>query len=385
MGESLFTEISFIIISCAALSWLALLLKQPIIIAYIGGGLLTRLFGPGLIHDAGFLDAVAGLGITLLLFLAGLVLHPRRLNELLRQTLLLTLANAAVSAVVVALFCMLWGFSIRSSLLIGLPLIFSSTILVLKLLPTTALHHKRMGSYCIAILIAQDLLAIAVLVLVGSRNGTALDWLMLPVKGLLLIVAAFGFEQMVLRRIMTRCDRYHETLQLLAFGWCLLIALLSHAAGLSYEIGAFIAGVALARSPVSYFLSEQLKPFRDFFLVFFFFVLGTRFDPVLTQTVLLPAILLTLLVIAAKYFSFRTLFRFVGEDKKFAHETGARLAQASEFSLIVILAELQAGLIGDRAFQLVQLVTVLSLILSSYLVVTHFPSPLASNPKLKQD
>ena len=90
-------------------------------------------------------------------------------------------------------------------------------------------------------------------------------------------------------------------------------------------------------------------------------------------------------MMAAKYGCFRTLFRKVGESANFAHETVARLAQASEFSLILVLAEQRAGLLDETGFQLVQLVTFFSLILSSYVVVARFPSPLASNPKLKQD
>ena len=385
MGQTVFVEISLIIISCAVLSWLALVLRQPLIVAYLAGGFLLGLPGLGVIRDTTFLDGVAGMGITLLLFLAGLVLHPRRLRELFRQTLIITLATALISSVAAALFCFAWGFDLRTALLIGLPLVFSSTILVLKLLPTTALHHKRMGSYCIAILIAQDLIAIALLIFLGANCAAPAQWLLLPVKGVLLIAAALAFEQIFLRRIMVRCERFHEILQLLAFGWCLQIALLSHALGLSYEIGAFIAGVALARSPLSYFLSEQLKPFRDFFLVFFFFVLGTRFDPAAARVVVFPALLLCILMMAVKYGCFRFLFRKVGESAEFAHETGARLAQASEFSLILVLAEYRAGLLSEAGFQLVQLVTFFSLILSSYFVVARFPSPLATNPKLKQD
>lgn len=385
MGETVFFEISLILISCAVLSWLALVLRQPLIVAYMAGGFLLGVPVLGLIRDTGFLDGISGLGITLLLFLAGLVLHPRRLRELFRQTLFITLVNSLVTFLICGAFCLLWGFSLRTSILTALPLIFSSTILVLKLLPTTALHHKRMGAYCIAILITQDLIAIALLIFLNAKGGAPMQWLFLPIKGILLVAAALIFEQVLLRRIMTRCSHFHETLQLLALGWCLLIALLSHALGLSYEIGAFIAGVALARSPLSYFLSEQLRPFRDFFLVFFFFVLGTRFDPAAARAVVLPALLLCVLMMAAKYGCFRFLFRKVGEPAAFAHETGARLAQASEFSLILVLAEQRAGLLNGTGFQLVQLVTLFSLILSSYFVVARFPSPLASNPKLKQD
>jgi len=385
MGESVFFQISLIIITCAVLSWGALLLRQPIIVAYLIGGFLCGTSGFGLIHDTAVIDGISDLGITLLLFLAGIVLHPRRLNELLRQTLLLTLINSATAILVCSGFCLLWGFRPIEAFFIGLPFIFSSTILVIKLLPTTALHHKRMGAYCIAILIAQDIIAVTLLILIGSQDGSPMQWLLLPVKGIALIAAAFAFEQLILRRAMARCDRFHEILQLLALGWCLLLALISDKIGLSHEIGAFVAGVALARSPLAFFLSEQLKPFRDFFLVFFFFVLGTQFNPSAMRAVALPALILCPLMMASKYGTFRWLFRRIEEDAPFAHETGARLAQASEFSLILVIAEQRAGLLSVNGFQLVQLVTVLSMLLSSYLVTARFPSPLASNPKLKQD
>ncbi len=388
MGETVFIEISLIIIACAVLSWLALLLRQPIIIAYLAGGLLMGAGGLGWIEDTSFIEEISRIGITLLLFLAGIVLHPRRLKELFRQTILLTLANSLISGLICTLFCLVWGFDLASSLFIGLPLIFSSTILVIKLLPTTALHHKRMGSYCIAILIAQDLIAIAILIMMGAQHGEGsalMHWLLLPLKGVALIAAVFGFEQVILRRIMARCDRFHETLQLLALGWCLGVAVIAEHIGLSYEVGAFIAGVALARSPLSFFLSEGLRPFRDFFLVFFFFALGTRIDLTIAGSLLLPALILTVLMMLTKYLTFRTLFRVVGEPGPFARETGMRLAQASEFSLIVAVVAHTDGWLNDSAFMMVQLVTVFSMIISAYIVVARFPSPLATNPKLKQD
>ena len=386
MGETVFVQISLIVITSGILALIALALRQPVIVAYLAGGLLLSSSGLGLIHDTALINDISRIGITLLLFLAGIILHPRRLKELLQQTVLLTLANSVVSFIVIALFCLLWGFGLKQALFIGLPLIFSSTILVLKLVPTTALHHKRMGAYCIAILIAQDLIAIAILIVLDAGHSSdAMPWLTLPLKGILLIAATFAAEQIILRRLMAWCSRFHEILNLLALGWCLGISILAEHLGLSHEIGAFIAGVALARSPLSFFLSEGLKPFRDFFLLFFFFVLGTRLDIGACRNLFLPAMLLTLLMMTTKYFSVRTLFRRVGEDAKFAHETGLRLAQASEFSLIVAVVAHTDGFLTDRAFQMIQLVTIFSLIISSYVVVNRCPSPLATNPKLKQD
>lgn len=386
MGETVFMEISFIVIASAVLALAALALRQPVIVAYLAGGMLLSSSGLGLVRDTALINDISRIGITLLLFLAGIVLHPRRLKELLQQTVLLTLANSVISLLIVAAFCLLWGFGFKNSLFIGLPLIFSSTILVLKLIPTTALHHKRMGAYSIAILIAQDLIAIAMLILLDAGHSTdSMPWLTLPLKGIALIAATFAAEQFILRRLMAYCSRFSEILNLLALGWCLGVSILAGHLGLSHEIGAFIAGVALARSPMAYFLSEGLKPFRDFFLIFFFFVLGTRLDFEAARSLFIPAILLTLLMMTTKYFSFRTLFRWVGEEKKFAHETGMRLAQASEFSLIVAVVAHTDGFLTDRAFQMIQLATIFSLIISSYIVVNRCPSPLAVNPKLKQD
>lgn len=385
MHDSFFFEISLIIMSCALLSLGALRLRQPIIVAYLAGGLLCGTSGFDLIPHPELIDEIARIGITLLLFLAGIVLHPRRLKELFRQTILLTLANSLISFCAVSLFCHLWGFELKSTLFIGLTLIFSSTILVLKLVPTTALHHKRMGAYCIAILIAQDILAIATLILAQSSGGSPQDWLLLPIKGILLIALSFAAERVLLRPLMAHCSSFIETLNLLALGWCLGGAVAAESLGLSLEIGAFVAGVALARSPLAFFLSEQLKPFRDFFLVFFFFALGSRLDLAAARQLFFPGLLLTLLMMLTKYASFRTLFRIVGEEKSFAHETGARLAQASEFSLIVAMMAHRDGWLPDRGFQMVQIVTIFSMVLSSYLVVKRFPSPLASNSKLKQD
>jgi Kef-type K+ transport system membrane component KefB len=384
--ESIFFQISLIVIVSGILSLAALFLRQPIIIAYLAGGLLIGASGFGWIHDTALLDNISLIGINLLLFLAGIVLHPRRLKELFRQTLLLTLTNSVVSLLVCTLFCRIWGFDWASAIFIALPLIFSSTILVLKLIPTTALHHKRMGAYSIAILIAQDLIAIAMLIFMGAgHQADKWAWISLPLKGIALITITFLGEQYVLRRLMGWSEQFGEVLNLLALGWCLGISIAAETLGLSHAIGAFIAGVALARSPMAYFLSEGLKPFRDFFLIFFFFMLGSHINPAVAKDLFLPAICLTLIMMAVKYASFRTLFRAIGETKPFAHETGLRLAQASEFSLIVAMVAHTEGWLEDSAFQMVELVTIFSLIFSSYIVVNKLPSPLATNPKLKQD
>jgi len=113
-------------------------------------------------------------------------------------------------------------------------------------------------------------------------------------------------QRYLLLKLLQRFDRIQEYIFLLAIGWCLGIAQLAESIGLSYEIGAFTAGVAVAASPIAMHIAERLKPLRDFFLILFFFGLGAGFDLAAARQVALPALLIggALLVIKPSRFAF---------------------------------------------------------------------------------
>jgi len=386
--EHLIFDLSIILVGAAALSALAVLFKQPIIIAYIVCGILVGPWGLGLVKHVEFIEAISHLGITLLLFLAGLCLHPQKLIELFRKTSLVTLANCVFSFVLAYGFSRVFGLSHIDSLCVGLALMFSSTILVIKLLPTTTLHQKRMGAVCISVLILQDLLAVGVLIFMRSlSNGGVFvgNFFLLLAKMILLVVILLVLENMVLRKIMMKMDRIQEFLFILGLAWCFGVASISHHMGLLFESGAFFAGVALARHRISFVISEKLKPLRDFFLVLFFFALGAKLNILMMLDVLVPALVLAALFLFLKPLIFRKAFLMAGEKKNFARETSFRLGQLSEFSLLIAMLALQMGTISTRASQLIQLVTILTFIGSSYWVVFKFPTPIGVSDKLIKD
>ena len=139
----------------------------------------------------------------------------------------------------------------------------TSTIIGLKLLPTTALHHRHMGQVMVSILLLQDILAIVILVFLEAFSQSAIEWQRIAILALAipaLITVAFLFERYVLQPLIQRFDTIQEYVFLTAIGWCLGMAQLAETAGLSYETGAFIAGVALATNPISLFIAESFKP-----------------------------------------------------------------------------------------------------------------------------
>ena len=386
--EEFISDLSIVLVGAAILSFLAVVLKQPIITAYIVCGVLVGPWGIGWIKHAEFIEMISHLGITLLLFLAGLCLHPQKLIRLFKKTTPVALGNCLISFVVAFLFCLIFRFSIIDSICIGLALMFSSTILTVKLLPTTRLHQQRMGAVCIGVLIMEDLLAISVLALIrclGSPQGALISFGILIIKLILFIGILLLFEQFVLRRIMLKVERLHEVLFILGLAWCFGIATISNKMGLFYETGAFFAGVVLARHPISLFISEKLKPLRDFFLVLFFFTLGAKLDLLVMKGILLPAILLTVIFILLKPWLFKKFFILAGENPSFAKETGFRLGQLSEFSLLVALLAFELGHISSSASQLIQLVTIFTFIVSSYIVVFKYPTPIGTSERLIRD
>ena len=372
----------------AIMATLALYVRQSLLLSYILLGVLFGPWGLALVTDALPLKEVAHIGIMFLLFLMGLDLDPKELISMVRRTTLVTAISSLIFALTGGGIAWLFGFSLFECLLIGAAVTFSSTILGLKLLPTTVLHHQRTGEIMISILLLQDIAAIIVLLsLQGAAGGEASGsgFILLTLSLPALIGFAWLFEHFILTRLIRKFDCIKEYIFLMAIGWCLGMAELAALLGLSSEIGAFIAGVILARGPVGVYIADSLKPLRDFFLVLFFFSLGAGFDLGMVGSVIVPAVLIAGAMLVGKPVVFEILLHRAGESKRRSREVGFRLGQMSEFSLFIAVLALDIGAIGSEASYLIQLSTLLTFLVSSYVVVMRCHTPIAVSDKLRQD
>ena len=214
MEQSPVTFSFFLIFTgAAAVASLALYTRQPLLIAYIVLGALIGPYGLALITNLTLLQDIAHVGIIFMLFLLGLDMQPRALLTTMRNSTLVALASALCFALIGAGVAYAFGFSRTEALITGLAMMFSSTIIGIKLLPTTVLHHRHTGELMVGLLLLQDMIAILVLVaLLGSRSGDfeggalLLSLLALP----LLIALAVVFVRLVLMRLIQRFDRFHD-------------------------------------------------------------------------------------------------------------------------------------------------------------------------------
>jgi Kef-type K+ transport system membrane component KefB len=386
--DSIIFSIFLIFTGAAVVAGIALFARQSLLVAYILLGGLVGPWGFKLVDDPALIQQIGHIGIIFLLFLLGLNLHPWQLARMLREAIVVTVASSLAFAAVGALIAWGFGFSLFEILIIGAVMMFSSTIIGLKLLPTTALHHRHVGQVMISILLLQDILAIGILLLLEGFTESGMEWQQLGLLAValpLLVVVSFLFERYVLLPLMRRFDKIQEYVFLTAIGWCLGMAQLAESLGLSYEVGAFIAGVSLATNPIARFIAESFKPLRDFFLIMFFFSLGASFDLTMLPDIVLPAALLAALMLLSKPVIFAKLLASSGESPDLSKEVGLRLGQVSEFSLLIAVLALNSGAIGLRASYLIQTTTLITFIVSSYLIMLRYPTPIAVSDRLRKD
>ena len=384
--------IPFLIFTGAAvMATFALYARQAMLVAYI---ILGLLMGPAVfrIVDGGeeAIHIAANIGIVLLLFLLGLDLSPVKLIKVVRAIAAPTLLSCLMFSIPGIVVGYILGFDTVSIMILAIATMFSSTIIGIKLLPTTVLHHKSTGEIIISILLLQDL--IAIFIILGIRlfysSGDDFDISVPFIKLLLLPVMvglAYLLQKYLLIKFLIRYDKIKEYVFLLMIGWCFGIAQLTAWLGLSYEIGAFIAGVLMATQPIAIYVADSLKPLRDFFMVIFFFTLGSSIAPESIGKILLPALILAGVLLLLKPLVFEWLLGRAGEEKTKAREIGFRLGQGSEFSLLIIALAAQLGIAEELALDLIQTTMLITFMVSPYLIIAKYPTPVAIDDRLRRD
>ena len=382
-------SIFFIFAGAAVLATVALYTRQPMIVAYIAVGCILGPFGTQSVDDPARLTEIAEFGIIFLLFLVGLDLQPAKLKNMVGESLLTALGTTVAFFSLGFGVMFTFGFAITECVITGIAAGFSSTILGIKLLPTTVLHHRHVGEIVVSLLLIQDVLAILAILLItglGADSKALMTSVASIFLGLPLVIAfAYAVVRWGLLFLIQKFDAFHEYIFLIAIGWCLGVATLASFIGLSFEIGAFIGGVSLATSPIAQYIAESLRPLRDFFLVLFFFSVGATLDIGLIPQYWLPAVVLAASLIAIKPIVFAYLLKLQGETAENGKEVGYRLGQASEFSLLLSYIAISNELLSDAGALVLQFATVLTLIASSYFVIFRYPSPIAPDPKLRRD
>ncbi len=375
---SLFNQLVAILVLASAIGFITVRYNQPLIIAFIITGLLA---GPSALNlvgeaDKELIETLAQFGIALLLFMVGLKLDLRLIKQTGLAALLIALFQVFATMSLGMLISLLLGMSMVESLFIGIGLAFSSTIIAVKLLLDKRVIDSLYGRVALGILIVQDLLVIlttvAITVATGASEAQTIDFqdmLGVVLKVILLITSLTLFIRYLAKPLSHMLARNGELMVVFSIALAVSMAMLCEYFHFSRELGGLLAGVALASTPYNNVIVGRLSALRDFLLLFFFAHLGAHMNLSGIEAFILPAIILSLFVLVGKPLLIMAIMRMFHFTKRVGFMTGITLSQISEFSLIIMTMGLGAGLINLETLNLVTLVGLMTMALSTYSIL----------------
>lgn len=373
-----FGRIASLLAIVGVLGALALLLRQPLVVAFLVAGIVGGPAVLGLVEHSEELDLLAELGIAILLFLVGLKLDLGIIRTMGPVALLTGMGQVVFTSVFGFLIALGLGWSTMASVYIAVALTFSSTIIIVKLLSDKRELDALHGRVAVGFLIVQDLVVILALILLptldasGQGAGAAviareLGWL--AVKATLFVAFLAAVMRWVIPRAARLLARSTELLLLAAIAWAVGLSVAGDALGFSKEVGAFVAGVTLAGTPFRESIGGRLVPLRDFLLVFFFINLGATLELATLGKQLAPALIFSAFVLIGNPLVVMVIMGLMGYRKRTGFLAGLTVAQISEFSLILTAMGVSLGHVGQDTLALVTLVGMVTIGLSTYMIM----------------
>ncbi|MBU0535584.1 MAG: cation:proton antiporter [Nanoarchaeota archaeon] len=364
----IFTQIGIMFIISAAGAFIAKLIKQPIIPAYIIAGAIV---GPvlGFITSSEIIRTMSEIGIAFLLFVVGLEMSVKKLKD--------TGFFATIGGTMQMIFIFIIGFWIAillgflriEAVYVGFIVAFSSTMVVVKLLSDRREIDTLHGRIIIGILLMQDIIALFVLSILASPDGFALTAILISLaKGAGLLLIAWVLSNYTFPPIFKFAAKSQELLFLVSLGVCFLFSIALSLIGFSIIIGAFIAGLSLANLPYNIEIIGRVKSLKDFFATMFFVSLGLELLVPDMRSLIIPLIVLSLIVLIIKPFVLLVLCAIARYTKRNSFMTSISLAQISEFSLIIVAQGLMLGHISQDLFSLTLLLAIITITATSYIM-----------------
>jgi len=349
--------------SCAGLlAFLVSMVRQPMILGYLLGGVMVGPTGLDIIHNQSDIQDLSALGLVFLLFMIGLELDVSELLKMGRVVI-----GTGLVQFPLCLVCMFGLFTLfesgglslgggqYSTLYCAASFSISSTMIVVKLLGESAESETAPGRLSIGILIFQDLWAIVVLALQPKLDNPEVLGLMKTFGMIIgLVVIALSYAKWVMPAVLLMASNSVELMLVVALAWCFFMCCLASfpAIGLSMELAALVSGVALATFPYSAEFNGKIKYIRDFFIMLFFVGLGMQIPPP-DLGAIGTALLLAFIALAIRWVGMFAVIRIFGGNDRLAVVSTINLSQTSEFGLVICTLGVKFGHIEGETLTLV--------------------------------
>jgi Kef-type K+ transport system membrane component KefB len=373
VNQTLITDLALCVIAAWVLAVVFQVARQPVLLAYLIAGFLLGPHGFGWVQDREAIDTIADIGLILLLFLIGLEID---LRGMLRAGRAITV-TALVQIVGCGLLGWFWfrRFGLAAdgleALYLGVAAALSSTVIIVKIL-----HDKRelqtlVGRVTLGVLVSQDLAAILFLALQPNLRAPALGAVVFSLgKVVLLMGVAFPVSRYLLPPLFQSVARLPELVLVGALAWCLALAGLADVLGLSREMGALVAGVAVSTFPYALDVVARVTSIRDFFVTLFFVGLGMSV-PVPTGESVGWVLAITVLVMGSRLLTVFLPLHFMSQGHRGSLLPAINLCQISELSLVILALGRKTAEVSERALSTMALAFAFLAVGSTYAIIRN--------------
>ncbi len=390
-GHGVVSGVGIAILAATVMAYIGHFLKQPLLLAYLAAGIVIGpRIGLGLIENMEHIETISEFGLILLLFLIGLEIDIKKLKESGKSLVMSGLTQFPLTVAAGLGFAALLGYAFGDGGYDGIYLAvccgLSSTAIVVKLLYGKFELDTLAGRITLGILVFQDIWAIIVLgIQPNLANPDIVRILMSFGKGGLLVAASMLISRFVLPPMFKKVARVPELVLISSLGWCFFVCGGASLLGLSLEMGALIAGIAISTFPYNLDVIAKVVNIRDFFITLFFVSLGMKIPNPLDNTgIVATAGIMAGFLILSRFLTVFPVLYSLRNGLRVSLLTSINLSQLSEFSLVIASLGLAAGHISQDTMAVIIFTFVITSITSTYMVKYSDPIQRALSALMKK-
>ncbi len=373
-STSIVADFAVIMMIAAVAVYVFYLLKQPMILGYLVAGVIIGPYTPpfSFIEQQEVFSATADLGVILLLFGIGLHFPVSKLRLVGKVSVGVAVIEIVFMLAISFAISMLLGWSLLDALFLGTALASSSTTIIAKVLGDMGKLKDTPALIMMGVLIVEDLIVVGILAVIVPLGQTgAMDILSIGLivgKILAFIILSLTLGLLLVPRIINRMSGHNEVLLLIVLGMAFGLSFVADLFGFSMAIGAFLMGVIVAGSKPVDSIIGIIAPVKDMFAAIFFVSIGALIDVTQFREFLLPALLITALMVAGKMIGCGFGTRVCGFNLPTSVKVGLGMSQIGEFAFIVMKAGQDANLISPFLFATVGVAAGITTFLTPYLI-----------------
>jgi len=369
------TGIAFVALGALIFGLFLEKLKQPAIVGYIVAGVALGPAGLSLVSARDGIEVLAEMGVLMLLFIIGMELSLRAFLRIWRVAVATAVVQITASTGVMLGISHYTDVSWQLALLLGFVVALSSTAVAIKILADIGELRTKVGQITVGVLIAQDIAVVPMMLTIGALGGDGFEVAQGPVMiGSVVFLGGLifygGRDKKIPLPFAQVISENEELAPIAGLAFCFGCSAIAGLIGLSAAYGAFIAGLIIGNSHARQRMLSSVLPIQSVLMMVFFLSIGLLIDlhymwaniGMVTTLFLLVTVFKTLLNVG--------FLRLVGQPWSTAFLAGVSMAQIGEFSFLLAVVGISAGVLDEEGRRLIVSVTVLSLALSPLWVIT---------------